>query len=30
MGVENGFVLGQELYSGRGRERGTVVGEPVL
>jgi hypothetical protein len=30
MGIENGFVLGQEIDRGRGRERGGVVGEPML
>jgi hypothetical protein len=30
MGVENGFVLGQEIDRGWGRVRGGVAGEPVL
>jgi hypothetical protein len=30
IGVEYGFVLGQEIDGGRGRERGGVIDEPVL
>ena len=30
IGVENGFVLGQEIDRGRGRESREVIGEPVL
>jgi len=30
IGVENGFVLGQEIDRGRGRESRGVIGKPVL
>jgi len=30
VGVENGFVLGQEINGGRGRESRGVISEPVL